>query len=87
MIELTTTTNVLIKLVSECFYHKFLVLYFCKASIFYAVHFSFIPADTNVSEGIMHRSSSELIPSFWPIFADFQNPVFSSNLDIVWIKI
>ena len=36
----------------------------------------------NVSFGIMHGNSSKLMPCFWPLFSDFQNQVFSSNLDI-----
>ena len=36
----------------------------------------------NVSLGRTHSNSSKLIPCFWPIFADFQNQVFNSNLNV-----
>ena len=36
----------------------------------------------NVSLGMIHDKSPELIPCFWRIFADFQNQVLSSNLNI-----
>ena len=31
---------------------------------------------------MIHGNSSKLIPSFWPIFVDFENEVLSSNLNI-----
>ena len=37
---------------------------------------------TNVSEGMIHGNSSELIPSVFANFADFQNQILSSNISI-----
>ena len=34
----------------------------------------------NVSLSMIHHNASELIPCFWPIFADFQNEIGSSDL-------
>ena len=52
---------------------------------------------TNVNIAMIHDNSSKLIPCFWPILTNFENEVFSSNLNIsakyhpsikvLWIKI
>ena len=36
----------------------------------------------SVSLNMVQGNSSELIAYFWPVFADFQNKVFSLNLNI-----
>ena len=35
-----------------------------------------------ISLGMIHGNSLKLIPYFWSIFADVQNQVFSSNLNV-----